>query len=122
MKNQEAKEKMTPLLNQQMFEAFLTRRPDYSYPALRIIYFTAKWCGPCQSLDLEMLMSITPPTVEWVLVDADDNDYTFGYCGVRTIPSFMSIKHGQASPIFSSSNMKAIIDWLRSYTESMYNQ
>ena len=99
MKNQEAKEKMTPLLNQQMFETFLTRRPDYSYPALRIIYFTAKWCGPCRTMKptfekVAEQLKKENSLVELYTMDVEHNrDIAVKY-GVRAVPTIKVFNNG----------------------------
>jgi hypothetical protein len=46
--------------------------------------------------------------------DVDANKYTPGFCGVRSIPSFVMLSPGskQASPVFQSSDTAKIATWI----------
>jgi beta-lactam-binding protein with PASTA domain len=35
------------------------------------------------------------PDVEWLKCDVDQNNYTPGYCGIRSIPSFIVVANGK---------------------------
>jgi hypothetical protein len=78
---------------------------------LVIVYFTARWCGACKRVDIPRLMGLRPEAV-WYSCDVDDNTYTPGYCGLRTIPAFQAIANGKALPLLSSSNTDVIAAWL----------
>ncbi len=108
-----------PLPSHEFFESLLVRpsnielpRPDKVAP-LVIVYFTADWCGACKRLDIPALMYAREDAV-WYKCDVDDNHYTPGYCGVRSIPSFQAVVKGQALPLFGSSSNQAVADWLNS--------
>ena len=78
---------------------------------LVIVYFTAKWCGACKRLDIPTLCQIRRDAM-WYKCDIDDNTYTPGYCGVRTIPSFQAIVNGKAVPLLASSDNAVVANWL----------
>jgi len=76
-----------------------------------VIYFTAKWCGPCNELPLDKIVQLDKK-INWLLCDVDDNTYTPGYCGLRSIPSFLPIVRGKALPLFQSSSATEIYKWM----------
>jgi hypothetical protein len=51
--------------------------------------------------------------IKWYECDLDQNDYTPGYCGVRSIPAFLAIVNGIAQPIFQSSDTMRIAEWMK---------
>lgn len=90
---------MIPLPTQEDFEALYAS--DLQGPQL--IYFTASWCGPCRGIDKALIES-SCKNVRMFVCDVSVNAYTPGYCGVRSIPSFLVIKPSAklASPLPSS--------------------
>jgi len=77
-----------------------------------MIRFGASWCAPCQRLDTKALLDLSPQII-WYYCDLDENDYTPGYCGVKTIPSFLAIVNGAPQPLFQSSDTNKVIEWMR---------
>jgi thioredoxin-like negative regulator of GroEL len=53
------------------------------------------------------------PEVNWLKCDVDQNNYTGGYCGVRSIPSFIIVKNKKVSEIFQSTSNDAVEKWIR---------
>jgi thiol-disulfide isomerase/thioredoxin len=78
---------MIPLPTQEEFEALYTS--DLKSP--HVIYFTASWCGPCRGIDKPLIES-SCKDVRMYICDVDVNGYTPGFCGVRSIPSFLVLK------------------------------
>ena len=106
---------MKPLESQQQFEHFIGRSQEPStepVPDFIAIWFSAPWCAPCRRIDSEILESRFPAA--WFKCDIDKNDYTAGYCGIRSIPSFLVIHKKKIIGTKTSSNMNDIIDWLES--------
>jgi thioredoxin-like negative regulator of GroEL len=78
-----------------------------------IIKFGAQWCGPCKRVDMNYLLSLSTQ-IKWYECDLDQNDYTPGYCGVRTIPAFLAIVNGVPQPVLMSSDTNRIAEWMKS--------
>jgi thioredoxin 1 len=109
--------KMTPLLKQELFEAFIGRvESDEPIPSLIVVYFTAKWCGACKRLDLNRIME-TAPKAAWYKCDIDENEYTAGFCGIRSIPTFLIIKNKQIIGQLGDSRTDMVINWLKRFVE-----
>ena len=87
--------------------------PGVTIPAFTVIYFTATWCGVCRRLDLGYLENKFPD-VNFLKCDVDQNNYTPGYCGVRSMPSFVIVKNKQATAPFQSSSTEKVAEWIQS--------
>jgi len=104
---------MKYLENHTQFEQLIGRAPcDFELPELVVIWFSAEWCGPCRKINYELLESRFPAS--WLKCDIDKNDYTAGYCGLRSIPSFIVIYKKKILGTKSSSNTQEILSWLES--------
>jgi len=103
---------MTPLQDQIMFESLIKKNPSKPHDPRIVIAFTASWCGPCKRVNKSYLMELDNQ-IKWYLCDVDENEYTVGYCGVRSIPAFLAIVNGQAQPLFVSSDTMAVAQWIK---------
>lgn len=104
---------MKYLENHEHFEQLIGKAScDYALPDLVVIWFSAQWCGPCKKVNVELLESSFPAT--WLKCDIDRNDYTAGYCGLRSIPSFLVVYKKKILGSKSSSNTQEILAWLQS--------
>ena len=101
------KQQMSPL-SQESLEALLQA---YDPPDIAIVYFTAKWCGPCNRLNLQQIMNFRPG-IQWHLCDVDDNDYSLGYCGGSVIPSWLAIVKGKPRPLYTQSDTASVCHWI----------
>jgi hypothetical protein len=63
-------------------------------------------------LDKEYLLGLSN-RIKWYKCDIDENDYTPGYCGVRSIPAFLAIVNGNVKPLFVSSDTQKVVDWIK---------
>lgn len=105
---------MEPLLDHTVFEALIGRiESEKPLPGLCVIYFTASWCGPCRRLRLNDIVGSISSSASWYKCDIDQNNYTAGYCGIRSIPTFMVIKNTKILGTFSNSDSDKIIAWLK---------
>ena len=105
--------KMTPLPSQEFFESLIKKNPPVPHDPITIISFSASWCGPCKRLDKDYLVGLSDK-IKWYHCDIDENDYTAGYCGVRSIPAFLAIVNGNPQPLFVSSDTAKVAQWIKS--------
>lgn len=101
---------MIPLQNQDQLEQLL-QRGEYKnaqvFPYV-VVYFTADWCGACKKVDLAQLMNGLKG-VKWYICDVDKNNYSPGFAGVKTIPSFLPILNGKHQPLVSTNVTEQIL-------------
>ena len=106
---------MKYLMTQEEFEQLIGRQPipdDVVLPKVTVVYFTASWCGACRRLNLPALEQAFPD-VNWLKCDIDQNNYTPGYCGVQSIPSFVLVKNMVPTAPFTSSKNESVEAWIR---------
>jgi len=80
-----------------------------------IVYFTAKWCGPCRNIQVDEVDRVA--TAHGLTVwkcDIDVNDYTPGYCGVRSVPTFMCFTPKKIVSTLQSNQTENILKWIES--------
>jgi len=83
-----------------------------------LVYFTANWCGACKRVDWGFIREEFPDLPIY-RCDVDENKYTPGFCGVRSIPAFVMVhppKEGftnkQITAQFQSSETAKIASWI----------
>jgi thioredoxin-like negative regulator of GroEL len=81
--------------------------------SILLFFFTASWCGACKRLDLDAIQD-SQKDVRWYKCDIDQNKYTLGYCGLKSVPSFCVIKNSKFLGKFSSSDTSMVIEMLNS--------
>ncbi len=109
------------LASQEVFESLWFHK-DPALPALPgtrssdrtwIVYFGASWCGPCKRLDIATLNDVVKKTgIPLWKCDVDENDYTPGYCQVRSIPTFICFSPGKEISRLQSSNTQEVAQWM----------
>ncbi len=109
---------MMSLPSQEFFESLIKKNPPKPHAPIVIILFSASWCKPCQRLDKDFLVGLSDK-IKWYKCDIDENDYTFGYCGGRSIPAFLAIVNGNAQPLFVSSDTMKVAEWMKSGFKSV---
>jgi thioredoxin-like negative regulator of GroEL len=106
-------------MTQDEFEQLIGRQPvpdGTTLPHFTIIYFGATWCGPCQRLDMAGLEAALPQ-VNWLKCDIDQNKYTPGYCGIRSIPSFLAVVDTKIVGQLQSSDTNKVAAWVQTLLE-----
>lgn len=110
---------MKLLISQVEFEQLIgLQEPDAGtvIPNFTVIYFTAGWCSACRRLDLTAIENATPG-VNWLKCDVDSNNYTAGYCGIRSIPTFLIVLDKKVVGTYSSTNNFDVINWVNAAME-----
>src|SRR6185436_1272728 len=64
---------------------------------VKLIDFTAKWCGPCRQMKpvLESLAKEYAGRMELEIVDTDDDPITAQQYNVRSMPTFVFVRDGR---------------------------
>ena len=103
---------MNVLETQVQFEA-LWNGPADTKPW--VIWFTAKWCGPCKRLNADTITQVAVQKgIPIYKCDLDENEYTPGYCGVRSIPYFIYFQPKKVVASLQSSDTVTVVKWLDS--------
>jgi hypothetical protein len=109
------------MISQELFETlWFHADPAHPYPNTRpadrawIQYHTAKWCSPCKQLDLAALVQAAEERglTVWK-IDVDENDYTSGYCGVRSMPTWQFCMPKRIVSTLQSSSTEKVAEWIR---------
>jgi len=104
---------MEHLVNQELFETFLGLQPsEKPVPGFVVIWFSARWCGPCRRVNETMLLEELPE-VKWYKCDVDENSYTPGFCNVKSIPSFVAVADKKVIGSLQTSDTLQIIEWVK---------
>lgn len=106
---------MNPL-SQEFLEALLQNKVKDA-PTHCVIFFTAKWCGPCNNLPLDKLVAVSDK-LTWFLCDVDENQFSPGFCGVSGIPAMLGIVRGKPTKLFQAGNPQATAQWLMQVASS----
>lgn len=103
---------MSKSITQTEFEQLLGRgEPMENRPEIAVVYFTARWCTACRSVDMTRLSEKLHGVV-FYKCDVDENDYTAGYCGIRSIPSFALIRKQKMVGTLTSNKTDEILSWI----------
>ena len=107
---------MTDLPSHTYFEQLMGRGEptEEPLPPLVVVYFTAKWCKKCQSFDLDKIQKALPHAT-WYKNDIDENEDTYAYCSLRSIPSFVVLKDKQYKGSLSKTTEEGAIAWLKQF-------
>lgn len=108
------------LETQAQFEELWFNTGEHSINGVRqsdngwLVYFTAAWCGPCKHLDYAALCLVAQER-GLTLWKCDDtvNNYTAGYCGVRSFPTFVLFTPKTVVTLYKSNNTDEVAQWIR---------
>jgi thioredoxin-like negative regulator of GroEL len=107
------------LESQQLFERMWFHTGTDVLPGMRssdkgwIVWHTAKWCGPCKQLQIPVLEEVaTKRGLTIWKCDVDENEYTSGYCGVRSIPTFQFMTPKKIHDTLQCSDTEKVAQWI----------
>jgi thioredoxin-like negative regulator of GroEL len=79
-----------------------------------IVYFTASWCKACKKLDLEAIAAAAAEKdIEIFKCDESTNEYTPGYCGIRSFPTFVLFEPQTTKSTIQSSQTEKVLEWIQ---------
>ena len=79
-----------------------------------IVYFTASWCKACKKLDLDAIAAAAAAKdIDIFKCDETGNDYTAGYCGIRSFPTFVLFEPQCAKSTLQSSDTEKVVQWIQ---------
>lgn len=61
-----------------------------------LFYFTAKWCGPCQTIKpmiVKLQEGLNSDKIKFYMIDIDENDELCDKCQVTSVPTFILFKN-----------------------------
>tara|TARA_B100000900_G_scaffold353151_1_gene321159 strand:- start:10 stop:321 length:312 start_codon:yes stop_codon:yes gene_type:complete len=61
-----------------------------------LFYFTAKWCGPCQTIKpmiVKLQEGLNTDKIKFYMIDIDENDELCDKCQVTSVPTFILFKN-----------------------------
>ncbi len=104
---------MILLDTQEQFEELWNSTSGKSF----VIWFSAKWCGPCQRMDKAALEQAAQDAgMELYYCDYTVNEYTPGYCNVRAFPTFQIITSPRiVVSKLTNSNTDSVCSWISSF-------
>ena len=103
---------MQDLATQEQFEALYN---DTTKTTAFIVYFTAAWCGPCKALDTAAIAAAASQRgIPIYKCDYVTNEYTVGYCGVASFPTFQYMKPRKPLSQVRSNATQEVITWINS--------
>ena len=78
-----------------------------------IQYHTASWCGPCKRLATNEIVEAAKNRglTVWK-IDVDENEYTSGYCGVRSVPTFQFCVPRKIVAELQNSRTDTVVEWI----------
>lgn len=103
---------MQDLTTQEQFEEIYN---DTTKTTAFIVYFTAAWCGPCKALDTVTIAAAAKVRdIPIYKCDYVTNEYTVGYCGVTSFPTFQYMKPRKPLSQVRTNQTQEVITWINS--------
>ena len=83
-----------------------------------LFYFTATWCGPCQTIKpmiLKLKEGLDSDKIKFYLIDIDDNDDLCERCKVTSVPTFILFKDKKEVGQTKGANIVTVAELIKPY-------
>ena len=83
-----------------------------------LFYFTAKWCGPCQTIKpliLKLKDGLKTDNIKFYLIDIDENDDLCEKCKVTSVPTFILFKDKKEVGQTKGANILSVAELIKPY-------
>jgi len=83
-----------------------------------LFYFTAKWCGPCQTIKpmiLKLKEGLQTDNVKFYMIDIDENDDLCEKCNVSSVPTFILFKDKKEVGQTKGANIVPVAELIKPY-------
>jgi thioredoxin 1 len=83
-----------------------------------LFYFTAKWCGPCQTIKpliLKLKEGLKTDNIKFYLIDIDENDDLCEKCKVTSVPTFILFKDKKEVGQTKGANILSVAELIKPY-------
>ena len=101
---------MEDLATQAQFEEIYN---DKSKDEAFVVYFTAGWCGPCKALNCDVIAAAAKArSIPIYKCDYVKNEYTVGYCGIKSFPTFLYMKPRKPLAEIKSNATHEVVEWI----------
>jgi thioredoxin 1 len=87
-------------------------------PEYLLFYFTAKWCGPCQTIKpmiLKLKEGLQTDKIKFYLIDIDENDILCEKCRVTSVPTFILFKDKKEVGQVKGANIVPVAELIKPY-------
>ncbi len=81
---------------------------------ISILYFTAKWCGPCKKIKpfVNKLAEKLYEKIDFYIIDIDDHGDLADQFDITSIPTFYAVKHKNVLQSITTSNEKELENFI----------
>jgi thioredoxin 1 len=83
-----------------------------------LFYFTATWCGPCQTIKpmiLKLKEGLQTDKIKFYLIDIDENDELCEKCNVTSVPTFILFKDRKSLGQTQGANIIPVAELIKPY-------
>jgi thioredoxin 1 len=93
-------------------------RDILNQPEYLLFYFTASWCGPCQTIKpmiLKLKEGLQTDNIKFYLIDIDENDDLCAKCDVTSVPTFILFKDRKSVGQTKGANIVPVAELIKPY-------
>lgn len=88
-----------------------------------VVDFSAKWCGPCKMIaPIYAKMAAEQPDVTFAKVDVDENAEIAAQFQIRSMPTFVFLRHGKVLTSFGGADEGKLRQTLASVQDAAYDR